>query len=233
MAGPGSRLRRRRLSDSRVQRVGKFQLSDTGDLEGKLTVIYTGLEAMNLRLEERHADEVARKNVLQERATSQIGGAAEAELTNKPDWTSSGTPLVAEFTVKISNWTSSTGKRVLLPAAIFTAHEKGMFEHATRIYPIYFDYPYQKTDDITVELPPGWHIASKPTSVDKDEHVIRYALKVDAGGDEKLHLYEVVLHHHHAVRATILRAAAQFSQIVRSGDAEQIVLTPGEMHAAN
>ncbi|MGO9169165.1 MAG: DUF3857 domain-containing protein, partial [Candidatus Sulfotelmatobacter sp.] len=47
-------------SESRIERLGKLQLSDSGDLEGKLTVTYTGLEAMYHRLEERHADEVAR-----------------------------------------------------------------------------------------------------------------------------------------------------------------------------
>jgi hypothetical protein len=33
-------------SESRIERVGKLKLSDTGDLEGKLTVTYIGLEAM-------------------------------------------------------------------------------------------------------------------------------------------------------------------------------------------
>ena len=33
-------------SESRIERVGKLTLSETGDLEGKLTLTYTGLEAM-------------------------------------------------------------------------------------------------------------------------------------------------------------------------------------------
>src|SRR5208337_3971564 len=103
---------------------GKLRLTDTGDLEGKLTVTYVGLEAMYLRVEERNADEVSRKKALEESATSQIAVTAEAELTNKPDWTSSETPLVAEFDLKIPGWASNAGRRVLLPAAIFTAGEK-------------------------------------------------------------------------------------------------------------
>jgi hypothetical protein len=83
-------------SESRIERMGKLKLSDTGDLEGKLTVTYVGLEAMYHRVEERNADEVARKKALEEWVTSQIGVAAEAELTNKPDWTSSETPLGLE-----------------------------------------------------------------------------------------------------------------------------------------
>ena len=58
-------------SESRIERLGKLKLSDTGDLEGKLTLTYTGLEAMYHRMEERHADDVARKKYLEERVTSQ------------------------------------------------------------------------------------------------------------------------------------------------------------------
>ena len=32
----------------------------------------------------------------------------------------------------------------MIPAAVFTAVEKHIFEHANRVYPIYFEYPYEK-----------------------------------------------------------------------------------------
>jgi len=70
-------------SESRIEHVGKLRLSDTGDLEGKVTVTYTGLEAMYQRLEERHADEVERKKYLEEQLKSQIEAGTEAELTNR------------------------------------------------------------------------------------------------------------------------------------------------------
>ena len=168
-------------SESRIERVGKLKLSDTGDLEGKVTVTYTGLEAMYQRLEERHADEVARKKFLEERLTSQIEAASEVELTNQPDWTSSETPLVAEFNLKIPGWASNAGRRVMVPAAIFTAAEKGTFEHANRVHPIYFGYPHEKADDVTVELPPGWQVSSVPPAQNQDGHIVRYTLKVDPG----------------------------------------------------
>ncbi len=92
-----------------------MKLSDTGDLEGKLTVTYTGLEGMYRRLEERNMDEVERKKFLEDELKEQIPAAAEMELTNKPDWASSEAPLVAEFDVKIPGWASSAGKRAVLP----------------------------------------------------------------------------------------------------------------------
>src|SRR5260221_1412199 len=164
-------------SESRIERVGKLKLSDSGDLEGKLTVTYIGLEAMYHRMEERNADEVERKKSLEEALTGQIAVGAEAELTNKPDWTSSETPLVAEFNLKIPGWTSSAGRRVMIPAAIFTAAERGVFEHANRVQPIYFEYPYEKADDLTIQLPLGWQVSSVPTPQDPNGKMIGYSLE--------------------------------------------------------
>ena len=43
-----------------------------------------------------------------------------------------------------------------------------MFEHAERIYPIYFIYPYKNIDDLKVELPLGWKISSIPKPFDNN-----------------------------------------------------------------
>jgi hypothetical protein len=219
-------------SESRIERVGKLSLSDMGDLEGKLTVTYVGLEAMYHRLDERHADELARKKYLEAWVTSQIAVASEAELTNKPDWSSSETPLVAEFTLKIPAWAANAGKKVMIPAAIFTAGEKGLFEHANRVHPIYFEYPHEKSDDITVELPPGWQVSSVPTPQNKDGHVVAFTLKVEQlpGAlrlTRKLSIDVLLLEQKYY---TALR---NFFQVVRTGDGEQIVVQPGEIHASN
>ena len=219
-------------SESRVERKAKLKLSDTGDLEGKLTVTYTGLEAMYHRLEVRHADEVARKKFLEDRAKFQIPAAAEAELTNQPDWSGSETPLVAEFDLKIPGWASNAGKRVLIPAGVFTAVEKRIFEHANRVYPIYFDYPYEKADDITIELPPGWQVSSVPPAKDQDLHLVGYGLKVE-GGRDTLHLTRKFKVDFMILESKYYSALRSFFQAVRTGDEEQIVLQPGAATASN
>jgi hypothetical protein len=219
-------------SESRIERMGKLKLSDTGDLEGKLTVTYVGLEAMYHRVEERNADEVARKKALEEWVTSQIGVAAEAELTNKPDWTSSETPLVAEFNLKIPGWASNAGRRVVVPAAIFTAAEKGVFEHANRVHPIYFEYPHQKADDVTVELPPGWQVSSVPAAQNQDAHIVVYTLKVDQSPGT-LRLTRKLTIDLLLLEQKYYASLRKFFQVVRTGDGEQIVLQPGEIHASN
>jgi hypothetical protein len=219
-------------SESKIERNAKLKLSDTGDLQGKLTITYTGLEAMRPRLDNRNADEVERKKYLEDELKGQVPAAVEAELTNKPDWANSGVPLVAEFNITIPGWSSNAGKRALLPVGIFAATEKKIFEHANRVHPIYFEYPFEKIDDVTITLPDGWQVSSIPKAQNQDGHVIVYNLSVE---DKKgaVHLtrkldVDVLL-----LEAKYYGALRNFFQVVRTGDEEQIVLQPGTTSASN
>ncbi len=219
-------------SESRMERQAKLKLSDTGDLEGKLTVTYTGLEAMYHRLDVRNADDVTRKKFLEDRVKSQVPVAVEAELTNAPDWNGSETPLVAEFDLKIPGWASNAGKRLLIPAGVFTGVEKHIFEHANRVYPIYFEYPYEKVDDVTIELPPTWQVGSIPPGQAQDKGPIGYTLKVD-GAKDTLHLERKFRVDFMILDSKYYPALRSFFQFVRTGDEEQIALQPVPATASN
>ena len=219
-------------AESRVERVGKMKLLEDGDLEGTVTVSYVGLDAMYHRLTERHADDVERKKDLEESLMSQLTSASQAELTNKPDWNGSETPLVAEFSFKIPGWASSAGRRVLLPGAVFVAGEKGVFEHASRVQPIYFEYPYQKIDDLTITLPPGWQVSSVPKPQDINAKAIVYSAKVEQGA-ESLRLTRKFTIDVLLIEQKNYPALRNFYQAVRTSDAVQVVVQPGEIHAKN
>ena len=219
-------------TESQIRRTASFKLSDTGDLEGKLTATFTGLEAMYRRLEVRNDDEVARKKFLEEQVKAQVPAAAEADLANKPDWSSSETPLVAEFDVKIPGWASPAGRRVVFPVGIFAAHDKHVFEHANRVHPLYFEYPYEILDDVTIELSPSWQVGSIPKPQTVDGHIIVYNLKIE---DNKGILritrqlnVDVLL-----LEQKYYPALRNFFQVVRSGDEEQIVLQTEAASARN
>lgn len=219
-------------SESRVERAAKFKLTDEGNLEGKVTVTYTGLEAMYARLDVRNADDVARKKFLEERLKTQIPAAAEVELTNQPDWKSSETQLVAEFNVTIPGWASNAGKRAVMSAGLFTAVEKKLFEHANRVNPIYIYYPYEKLDDITIELPPGWQVGSVPAPQNQNGHVMTYSLQID-NDHGVLHLKRQLGWDFLMLDQKYYSALRNFFQVVRTGDDEQIVLQPGAASASN
>ncbi|HKN72298.1 MAG TPA: DUF3857 domain-containing protein [Terriglobales bacterium] len=219
-------------AESRIERVGKLKLSETGDLEGKLTVTYVGLEAMHRRLEERHEDEVARKKSLERQVTSLIGVPAESELTNQPDWINSETPLVAEFNLKVPGWASNAGKRVVTPAVLFSAADKGLFERENRVHPIYFEFPHERLEDVTIELPPGWQVSSVPLPRDQNKNMVAYSLKVEQSPGT-LRLTRKLTIDFLLLEQKYYTALRNFFQTVRTGDAEQIVLQPGEIHASN
>jgi hypothetical protein len=219
-------------SESQVERNAKLKLSETGDLEGKLTVTFTGLEAMDRRVEERLSDDAERKKYLEDHVKEYIPVGSELDLTNQPDWKSSSLPLVAEFNVKIPGWASGAGRRALVPVGIFSATEKRIFEHADRVHPVYFAFPFEKVDDVTVDLPLGWQVQSLPPPQNQDAHVVAYDLKVEKGANS-LHLTRKVKVDVLLLETKYYPALRSFFQVVRTGDEEQVVLQPGTANASN
>jgi hypothetical protein len=219
-------------SASQISRNATLNLSETGDLSGKLTITFTGLEAMSRRMEERNEDEADRKKFLEDEAKEFVPVALEVELTNKPDWSSSSSSLIAEYKLKIPGWVSGAGRRALLPVGIFSATEKNVFDHTERVHPIYFEFPSEKIDDVTINLPLGWQVSSLPTAQDKDSKVVRYVLKAE---NEKstVHLNRQLSVDLMLLDSKYYPALRNFFQLVRTGDEEQVVLQPIGARASN
>lgn len=219
-------------SECRIDHKAALTLSETGDLEGKLTITFTGLEAMRRRIEERNEDETDRQKFLEDEAKEYIPAASEIDLTNKPDWKSSSASLVAEYKVKIPGWVSGAGRRAMLPVGIFSAQEKRVFEHTQRVHPIYFEYPFEKTDDVTITLPVGWQVSSLPPPKNQDAKVVLYELKAE-NDKSTIHLSRKLKIDLLLLEAKYYAALRSFFQVVRSGDEEQIVLQPVGASASN
>ena len=219
-------------TESQVRREAALKLSDTGDMEGKVTVTYTGLEAMYQRQEQRNEDDASRKKHLEDDLKEQIPAASEVDLTAQPDWGSSEAPLVAVFDLKIPGWVSSAGKRALLPVGFFTTHEKQVFEHTTRVHPIYFKYPYEKIDDVTIELPSGWKVSNAPSPKTQDGKVIIYEMKVE-NGKGTLHITRRLNSDVLLLDPKYYASLRNFFQVVRTGDEQQVLLEPAEASASN
>src|ERR1043166_7112268 len=67
-------------STSKITRTANLKLMpDSGGLEGKLTVSYTGLEASRRRREERHEDEAAHKKFLEDEVREFVPSAVDVE----------------------------------------------------------------------------------------------------------------------------------------------------------
>jgi len=219
-------------SASGIGRKGELKLSDTGDLEGTLTVTFSGLEASHRRVEERMADDTDRKKFLEDEVKEYVPAASEVELTNKPDWKSSTPNFVAEFTLKVPGWVSSAGRHALLPVGLFGAPEKHLFDHSDRVRPIYFEYPFERVDDVSIDLPLGWQISTLPAPQKVGGPAISYSVTAENN--------KGVLHLNRTLNIDILyleqkyyAALRNFFQVVRTGDEEQVILQPGGTNASN
>jgi hypothetical protein len=219
-------------SESCTERKAVLNLSDTGELEGKLTITFTGLEAMRRRVEERNEDDADRQKFIEDEAKEYIPAASEIELTNKPDWNSSSSSLVAEYKMKLPGWVSGAGRRAMLPVGIFSAPEKHIFEHTQREHPIYFEYPFEKLDDVTITLPAGWQVGSLPAVKSQDAKVVLYELKAE-NNKSSIHLSRKLKVDMMGVEVKYYPALRNFFQLVRSGDEEQVVLQPAAASASN
>jgi hypothetical protein len=213
-------------NESRIERSAKMKLTEIGDLEGKLTVTYSGLEAVRRRVEERNEDDTDKKKYLEDEVKDYIAAASELELTNRPDWRSSTQPLVAEFSLKVPGWASSAGRRALVSVGLFSAAEKHLFDHTDRVHPIYFEYPFEKIDDVTVELPSGWQVSSVPPAKNQEGRVVSYSLSVE-NGRNTVHLHRKLSVDVLLLETKYYPALRNFFQMVRTGDEEQVVLQPG------
>jgi hypothetical protein len=218
-------------SASRVERKADLKLTDDGSLEGKVTASYTGLEAQTLRLQERNEDDGARKTYLEDLLKEYIPANAEVELKNKQDWKSANGPLVAEYEVKIGGWASSAGKRALLPVGLFAAPEKHVFEHTKRVYPVCFHFPFQRVDEVNIQLPAGWQVASVPKEINQESPAVQYTLKIDGNGSS-VRFRRIVRSDLFLVGADKYNVLRNFYQFVRTGDDQQIVLQPSAVAAA-
>jgi hypothetical protein len=206
--------------DSRIERKAVMKL-ESGSLEGKVTVTYTGLEARWRRVSERNEDATERRKFLEDELEGVVPTGIDVKLTNTPDWNGSESPLIAEFEVRVPGWAAGAGSRALMPMGLFSGSEKHMFVH-----PVYFGYPYRHVDEITIELPQGWQTNAVPKARAVDINVLSYNSSAQATGGtlnlkRELTLNTILVQQKHY---TQLR---DFYQAVRAGDEDQIVITPG------
>lgn len=215
-------------SVSRIERKADLKMTTEGSLEGKLSVTYSGLEAAWRRLEERDEDEAERKKFLEDEVKAVVPVGIDVELTNNPQWSNSAPTLVAEFALKVPGWVSGAGRRGLMPVGLFSAPEKHIYEHTTRVHPLYFQYMSERIDDARIVLPLGWQVSSLPQPLTNDSHVILYALKVE-NDKGTLHIERRLRRDIISLEPKYYAALRDFYQSVRNGDEEQVVLQPAGM----
>jgi hypothetical protein len=209
--------------DAITRRVAKLVKGDDGFVEGKLTVTYVGQEAMSRRIDADENDETERTKTLVDEVKSWMDAGATVELTNSPEWNGSDTPLVAEFTVRTRVRGTQAGRRLLLSQSFFYHQVGRQFDHPARTYPVYFDYPYSSTDDVTVQLPLLLRVTSVPTTETRTNGLGFYQISSENQG-ASLHFVRKMGVSGILYPVQSYCAIRTFFNQVKSGDEQQIVL---------
>jgi hypothetical protein len=212
-------------ADSRVDREAVLELSG-GGLAGKLTVTYTGLEALWRRISQRDQDATARRKFLEDDVRESVPVGIEVKLRKEPDWASASPSMVAEFDLEVTGWAESAGRRYLLPVGLFSGAEKRTFRQVERVHPIAFNFHYLHTDDVIITIPDGWHIESVPAAASDDMQVMAYTM-VTEGNGRTLQLTRTVMSNLGIASAKSYGPIRDYYQRVRANDEEQIVVAPG------
>lgn len=119
----------------------------------------------------------------------------------------------------------------MLPASFFSAGEKHLFEHANRVWPIYFRFPFKATDDVSIHLPEGWKAESVPAPVDRDLKGAEYSMKAEKS-DTTVHVARVLREDLIIVEKENYSVLRGFFQFVKAQDEQQVVLQPATAAAS-
>ena len=86
---------------------------------------------------------------------------------------------------------AGAGRRVLLAQATFSNLIGGRFEHPSRSNPIYFEFPSETVDSVTLDLPLMLQVGTIPAPQRRETDILKYEIgceKQDAGLQCKRHV---------------------------------------------
>jgi len=151
-----------RSEEAVVERKAFLQLDGEGGLQGKLHVRFTGHEALERRLENRERDEAGRRKALEDEVKGWLPAGSTAELSSVSKWDEASESLDADFALKVANYGAATRRRLLLPLAVFESTTLHALRNSRRVHPVYFPYPYQELDEVTLQLPADRKVEALP-----------------------------------------------------------------------
>jgi len=149
-------------SSATISRKATFKLQNDGTLDGSLQVTFTGQEAMERRLQERQQDDAGREKDMQQLASGWFTKPGEIKLQSVNNWKLSNLPLVAVFSVHIPGYARIEEGAARLTIMPFGGAYRNPFAAEDRVSRIYFHYPYDYSDDITIALPAGFTAGQLP-----------------------------------------------------------------------
>lgn len=217
-------------SEALVERKAKLSLDAEGNLQGSVEVSFSGQEALLLRSDALDEDDTGRTKMIEDRLKGWLPNGAKIESLKVTGWQGTEEPLRVECTVKLPSVAVSTGRRLLLGLGLFEAGSKNPFDHSSRIYPVYFEYPYMRVDDITLDLPRGYQLEDLPATRDFKDVFGTYRVSRERQGNAVRVRRQMSLEGF-IYPVTVYPNLRSFFSKIKAGDDEQAVLQAGQSNS--
>ena len=217
-------------ADAITERTANLEITGDGTLKGTVQIVFRGQEALSRRIYLRSRDELSRRKDLEDEFKRWFPSSGEVKLVKVMGWDSTDEPLQAELQVSFPGFASRAGHRLILPLGIFEGSDV-QFEHAERLYPIYFEYPYQEKDDISISLPTDYHIENLPKGqqINPGDFCTYEAKRSQTANAITVHRQFVL--NGFFLAADRYPALREFFRKVRSDDESEALVTTAQTHA--
>jgi hypothetical protein len=209
--------------DNRTARVANLNMDEKGEVTGKIDMTYTGTRALNWRHSALRGDEESLHHALEKGMADDLPKSLEVKVGTIENLNDYEKPLKVTYTVTGTLGTV-TGKRLLMPADLFTAGNSATFPHEKREQAVYFEYPETVQDALRVNFKKGFAVEATPVA-DKykfmDKEVYNLTVSADATSFTTLrnHLQGEAI-----VYTKDYAALRQFYSQFESKDKESVVL---------
>jgi Domain of Unknown Function with PDB structure (DUF3857) len=162
---------------SAVERTADLKLQADGGIEGTVEIVFTGQEALDVRLSGNDEDEAGRRKLLEDEIKELTPPGATIDLDTVTGWEDSEKPLRVQCHLHASRFAAVSRQRMLLPMAVFQANRTNPLAHAYRIQPVYFQHGYREKDTITISVPSGYRLEALPSAAEDNTSFAAFSSK--------------------------------------------------------
>ena len=152
-------------TSNKTIRVANLKMDEHGSVAGDIDLSFTGNMALHWRQRALRGDDESTKHALRTYLEESLPKTLEptvVSITNLEDYEK---PLLVKYSV-VGTLGTPTGKRLVLPVDIFTAHTQATFPHEKREVAVYFHYPQIVQDALRINLPKNMTLEATPASSD-------------------------------------------------------------------
>ena len=173
-------------SQATIARTVELEIDSGGQATGTLRVEYTGQSAASRRARYRTKDQAGRRQSLGLEIQRWLPAGSTFEVTAIANWDDIDFPLLVDGTAKVPGFGTPNGRDMHVPASLFQTSQAVAFRADKRLYPIYFDYPFEEIDDVKLHVPAEYKIETVPPASEvkqAEPGMLSYEISATQQGD--------------------------------------------------